>query len=300
MKNNYKVLLAPSYELAKDIKADATVEAEYGDFCVEGTQITLAHHGIRSANPAPCNAEVTPLQNATILVSHLDLDAVGGVLAVMGKKINDDKFWEGAEFIDVNGRHRIHELDQEIQDKLNAVYAWNSTQERKPYNEIKDVTKDINKWKNILDKVLDEKHPDHEFVIQTGKEWDTNVTQRVESKLYADEENIRSFISDGMFCSDAYYSPNDKKIKNATVTYNTKFNAITIAFADGGKLCSAKEIVQELWGPEAGGHNGIAGSPRNWDKTPEEVKMEFFKAIKATEIALNKVKDKTKEIEKNR
>lgn len=55
--NNIKILLAPSYELARPFNnmIEATVEAEYGDKCINGKLYTLAHHGSRSANPAPCN-----------------------------------------------------------------------------------------------------------------------------------------------------------------------------------------------------------------------------------------------------
>lgn len=83
-----QVMLAPSRELAENVQdVAATVEAEYGDYCVEGNEVTLAHHGSRSSNPAPCNTPNVPtLSGGTILVSHLDLDAIGGVLDLMGKR----------------------------------------------------------------------------------------------------------------------------------------------------------------------------------------------------------------------
>ena len=43
--------------------------------------------------------------------------------------------------------------------------------------------------------------------------------------------------------------------------------------ADGGKELSAKNIVQELWGPEAGGHPGIAGSPRGKEMTKKDLQQ---------------------------
>ena len=40
-------------------------------------------------------------------------------------------------------------------------------------------------------------------------------------------------------------------------------HAVTVAFECGGNPSkSARAIVQGLWGPEAGGRDGIAGSPR--------------------------------------
>ena len=39
-------------------------------------------------------------------------------------------------------------------------------------------------------------------------------------------------------------------------------HAVTVAFECGGNPSkSARAIVQGLWGPEAGGRDGIAGSP---------------------------------------
>ena len=246
--------------------------------------VTLAHHGSRSHNPAPCNWEVTPLTNGTILVSHIDLDTVGGVLALMGKKPEDNDFWKGAEFIDVNGSHHIHKLPTEVQDKLNAVYAWNATKEHTRITEVTDVTDSILEWLDILEPVLGS-DPDAEL-IEKGKQWSEEVTQAVESKLISETETVRAFITDGVFCSAGYYSPSFKKYCKATVVLNTKLNAITVAFFDGGKEASAREIVQSLWGNDAGGHNGIAGSPRGWAISEEDIVVEFYKAIEAVEQSL--------------
>ena len=271
----FNVILAPTREMAELIDANATVEAEYGDYCVEGKEITLAHHGSRSSNPAPCNSDVQPLEGGTILVSHLDLDAIGGVLAVTGDKIENSEFWEAAEFIDVNGVHHIHELPQDIQDKLNAVYAWNDTQPRVRYTEITDVTENVQKNMEMLEKVLDERHPEHENMINAGKEWEEATTSAVEARLMDETEYVRVFSTNGPFCSASYYSPNLEAVVPCTVSFNEKFNSITVAFADGGResggSLSAREIVQKLWGPEASGRDGIAGSPRGQVMTKDNL-----------------------------
>ena len=96
----YNIILAPTLDLARTVRVDATVEAEYGTECVPGRVVTLAHHGPRSSNPAPCNTETEILpEGSTIMLSHLDLDAVGGALALMGVKPEDPEFWKAAEFI---------------------------------------------------------------------------------------------------------------------------------------------------------------------------------------------------------
>lgn len=271
-----KILLAPTYELAKDYadhnRVDATVEAEYGEMVIEGETLTLAHHGSRSNNPAPCNdpRAVKLPDNATVLVSHLDLDTLGGLMALQGKKPDNPEFWKAAEYIDVNGPHHIHEFPQEIQDKLNAYYAFEneSRADGRPDREhIQDVTESVNKYIEGIDVVLDDKDYSHNAMIDAGRKWEQEVTKAVEDRLVSENENVRVFSTNGPFCNGSYYSPSQEKIIPAVVSYNEKFNSITLSFADGGKELSARDIVQSLWGPEAGGRDGIAGSPRGQEMT---------------------------------
>lgn len=301
---NFKVLLAPNVDLARTIEADATVEAEYGfsiaekergadDVCIEGTKITLAHHGNRTDNPAPCNAEVEPLEGGTILVSHLDLDTVGGVLAVMGIKPEDELFWKAAEFIDVNGVHHLNKLTPELQDKFNAFYAWNNAIRRERMTEITDVMPMVEENIEILTKILDEKHPEHDMVIKNGQEWYENIGKTVESKLVKETDNVRAFMTDGVFCASSYYSPESNEVKKATVTLNSKTGAVTVAFADGGAEVHAGKLVNELWGEGAGGSPGIGGSPRGAEYSTEELVSMFENAIDAVE---EKLKERALEV----
>lgn len=274
-----KILLAPTYEIAKGITADATVEAEYGDACVEGRIATLAHHGPRSGNPAPCNTENVPVldDGSVVLVSHIDLDTLGGVLALMGKKPDDTGFWAGAEKIDVAGPHHIHELPEPVQDKLNAYYAWSEKQGRKRYTELADVTNEVMAASKAVDIICDHKNPEHDEYIKTGREWVAKTTQAVEKCLVHETGHARGFVTDGStFCLGSYYSPNDNRIHPATVQYNGKTKAVSIAFADWNRHgLKANEIVQSLWGPEAGGREGIAGSPRGQEMTLDDFENAF-------------------------
>lgn len=273
IREDQRVILAPSYDIAKNIKAEATVEAEYGDECLEGTMVTLTHHGPRSNNPAPCNTpdvpELPPF--ATVVVSHIDLDTLGGIYALQGRKPEDYRFWEAAEMIDVKGAHHIHELDKDIQDKLNAYYAYNDGQPRQRYTEAIDVTKQIDDTYNVVNAIVDINDPEHDKLITAGKEWAQTGEKEVEDQLVYENKDVRVFDTNGIFCAASYFSPNQNTICPATVTYNEKFKSITLAFEDGGKQLNAKEIVQELWGPEAGGREGIAGSPRNVEMTKNDL-----------------------------
>ena len=246
IREDQRVILAPSYDMAKNINAEATVEAEYGDECLEGTMVTLAHHGPRSGNPAPCNTpdvpELPPF--ATVVVSHIDLDTLGGIYALQGRKPEDDRFWEAAEMIDVKGVHHIHELDKDIQDKLNAYYAYNDGQPRQRYTEAIDVTKQIDDTYNVVNAIVDINDPEHDKLITAGKEWAQTREKEVEGQLVYENKDVRVFDTNGIFCAASYFSPNQNTICPATVTYNEKFKSITLAFEDGGKQLTQRKLFR--------------------------------------------------------
>ena len=125
-----KIILASKYEDAVDTEYDATVEAEYGERVIEGTVYTLAHHsGKYRGCPAPCEFPNQQGFDGVTLVSHIDLDTVGGCLALYGRKPEDYAFWKGAGYIDIKGPPHIHELDEAVQAKLRAFSAYSSSLE---------------------------------------------------------------------------------------------------------------------------------------------------------------------------
>lgn len=283
---NFKVVLAPSKELAAEYAANndivASVEAEYGDEVVCGRLVTLAHHGPRCNNPAPCVAQVGKIDGGgTILVSHIDLDCLGGIMALMGIKPAAPDFWEGAAFVDVMGPHHIQELPKAVQDMLNAYYAFTEAHRSERVNTIVDITEAIEPHMSTIVCICGDDTPAKAALLRKGEEWRDRITQAVENCLVHENRNVRAFKTPGVFCAGAYYSPSIGAVAKATVTLNSKFGAITVAFEDGGRAHSAKALVQSLWGKEAGGRDGIAGSPRNWGKTGEELEEEFRTAVKA-------------------
>lgn len=276
-----KIVLAPNkdlaYQYAKDHPVEATVEAEYGEAVIPGSLATLAHHGSRAGNPAPCNDEsIEPIpEDSTILISHIDLDTLGGIMALEGEKPRDAEFWRAAGYIDVAGAHHIHELSDETQDKLNAFYAY-SYENRKHFappdkTRAVDVTAQIESYKDGVVQVLDPLHPLHEMRIDAGREWEKKAREDVENRLVQETDYIRVFSTDGPFCGAAYYSRDQDKTFPAIVSYNEKFHSISISFEDGGKDVSAQQIAKALWGPEAGGRDGIAGSPRGQEMTRKDL-----------------------------
>ena len=270
---SYKIVLAPTWEIAQTVKADATVEAEYGEKVANGSISTLAHHGARTSNPAPCNTEVEVLpKGSVIMLSHVDLDALGGVMALAGVKPEDPGFWKAAEYIDVHGPHHMHELGQKEQDQLNAVWAWKAEQPRAPFaKELTDVGSQLIPFAKAVAVATEPKHPDHDKMIEDGKRWEKETAERVNACLVEENSAARLFRTDGsVFCSASYYSPEKGEIIPATVQYNEKFKSITLAFAEDIPGLSAEKIMQDIFGPEAGGRAGIAGTPRGHEYTMED------------------------------
>lgn len=144
-------------------------------------------------------------------------------------------------------------------------------QPRQRYTEAIDVTKQIDDTYNVVNAIVDINDPEHDKLITAGKEWAQTREKEVEDQLVYENKDVRVFDTNGIFCAASYFSPNQNTICPATVTYNEKFKSITLAFEDGGKQLNAKEIVQEFWGPEAGGREGIAGSPRNVEMTKNDL-----------------------------
>lgn len=275
---NLRVLLVPRY-MSEDELADAqivptaTVEAEYGEKVIKGEQVTLAHH-IKEYenNSAPCNNPNVPVlaDDSTIVVSHLDLDTLGDIAALMGRKKEDAEFWETAEFIDLNGPHNLFQVEEETRKKYIAYQAYQANHRNSRFTEITDVTDIVLEHLGIIDRVID----GDKTLIQEGMEWDVETKKKIEECLVFENDNVRVFNSpEGVFCSASYYSEKQGKVIPSTVTRNGKFKSVTVAMADGGKKVSAKELVQELWGNEAGGHPGIAGSPRGQEMTEKDMQQ---------------------------
>jgi hypothetical protein len=253
-----KVLLAPTWELAKSLTPVASVEAEYGENVLEGVKVTLAHHVAKYRHhPAPCNAQVTPIGAGEVVVSHLDLDTVGGLMALMGIKPHDPEFWKGAEFIDLNGPHHVNSLSSEVKEKLQAYWAWNASQPRMArMTHVTDVTDMVMIHADVISRVLS----GDSGLLERGAEWAEETTAKVEGCLVEEDNKIRVFATDDVFTAASYYSPNLDVVASVTVNYNTKLGSITLATSDKSVDCC--EVMQKLFGPGAGGHAGIAGSPR--------------------------------------
>lgn len=104
------------------------------------------------------------------------------------------------------------------------------------------------------------------------------INKNAEAKLLRENDGIRVFKTDGISCSDCFYSPSKNKIIPATITFDETTKSITIAFADGGEKLSAQKIAKSLWKKGIQGTNGIAHSSEGKEMTLKDLE----KAINAT------------------
>lgn len=268
-----KVLLAQNLEIAKKVNAQATVEAEYGKTVVKGKKQTLAHHVPEFRNnPAPCNQEVAVLNDGdTILVSHIDLDTLGGIMALMGMKEGNKDFWKAAEFIDLNGPHHIHKFP-EFEDAFNAYWAFSQENRLGRFDDVEDITEFVMQHIEAVQSILDK---DEKF-IKEGKKWASQNENNTKNSLIDESEKVRIFAGP-YFTASSYYSEKYESIASVTVSFNTKSKAITVATSDASIDCC--QLMQGLFGPEAGGHAGIAGSPRGKEMSLDDL----YKTVKEIE-----------------
>ena len=250
-------------KVALEGTASATVEAEYGDACVVGSVITMAHHGPRAGQPAPCSYPNTAGEGVEVAgLSHFDLDTLGGCMALFGNKPEVSGFWELAEFVDLNGPHKLGQsgASEENLRRLYAFWAWSRNYRVLPPRDgsVLDVTDKVAEGARIVERIL----ADDAELLTAGDAYAKAEGELNKSSFIEAKDGVVVRVS-GQFVNHLYTDP-DGKAYEAVVGFNTTTGAITVSFADvPTKGKNAGEIVQSLWGKLAGGHAGIAGSPRD-------------------------------------
>lgn len=262
--NNHENLAVALAAVVAEGGQTATVEAEYGDFVVEGSRHTLAHHGPRTGQKAPCaygNA-LRDVEITAVGLSHIDLDTIGGCLALEGMKKSEDHegFWRLAEFVDLNGPHKLSFSGASEEDiaRLYAYWAFSAANRVYPERDgtVSDVTEKVQDHFTAVLRIL---RDDKDYLAEGA------TFRAAEAKL-----NTDSFVSEHAgivvrvsagFVNHLYTTPGGY-LGKAVVAFNTVTGALTVSLADPIFEVSCVTIMQQLFGPSAGGHQGIAGSPR--------------------------------------
>ena len=265
MSTNVQVLLAGKVELARTVDAHITVEAEYGSTTIEGSRYTAAHHGDNWRNPAPCmdvDLNDKAEQNDVILVSHLDLDTLGGIARAIGHPaVYPQDFWQLAEFVDLNGPHKLPQSGAQDADiaALYAYWAW-AQDNRGPLRDtgrVHDVSGEVIEHLRAIEAIL---RGDKE-VLAAGEEF-RQAGERLNEESFVQVHDSGVIVRVGPTFVNHLYTTPQGEVCEAVLAFNTKTGSITLSFAEKIDTRNACNILQEALGPDAGGHAGIAGSPR--------------------------------------
>lgn len=275
-----RILHAPSATLASTLTPTLTVEAEYGSVVAEGSRYTAAHHQaagpfagrhiVAGGRPSPCNDPNIPSVHGdeVVMISHLDLDTVGGVLrATLGQGhpiFRHAGFWQLAEFLDVNGAHRLAAAGADYDD-VRAIYAWwawaKNGLPRFPRDAVADATAAIDAAGDALVRILVDLEAGLLLAGDAFRADEAALNARTFVRRDGDVLVRRAEVG-GDFCNHLYTDPSGVAAR-AVVCLNTAFKAVTVSIADPEREeVSCRDLVQRLWGPEAGGHKGIGGGPR--------------------------------------
>lgn len=262
-----KVILAKNLEAAQSLpKPYLSVEAEYGNTVIEGWAATLAHHvqGWETA-PSLCVYDYLEKNNTDVfdehvcLLSHIDLDVLVGISHLLGLK---DFSWEakGINYVDCNGQHTLFsEHVSEMARKVIIAYVGYASINRAPFNPKED----------IIDVT--------EYVMTAIENFNTDYYYSVGLNLITDrkEEAERSLLlglngvalieqseDSKVFGLNSEYTIRNNEY-DYVIVFSNKFKSVTVSAKDGNKQkINLAKFMQGLFGSEAGGHAGIAGTPR--------------------------------------
>ena len=262
-----KILMAPSLEKALAIKERlndplATVECEYGNTVVEGA-VTLAHH-VEGWNTAPSlqssnvllESRVKRLEDDYIMISHIDLDTVCGIMAITEDYDIAEDIKKGINHVDCNGQH--HLFDEEVSEdarKYILAYIGYTLSNRAPFGE-EDVTEYVIKLIQNFNT---------EANYETGKSFVEGRRAEAEASLSAAIGKVA--LIDQAADSKAFGLNSEYILEGVeydyVIVFNRKFGSITVSsrLGNAGDK-NMSDIMKAVFGEMAGGHRGIAGTPR--------------------------------------
>lgn len=274
----------------------ATVEVEYGDECVEGSHATLAHHVPQYIHlPAPCvRDEIPQMNNGVILISHLDLDTLGGIQILEGCKIKHQTFWNSEFLIDTKG-YRGHKLIPEDDSTIMKSYwGWELKQEldfeklTMFEQDFLDVTKLIEKRIEHINLLL--KSPIDSNLIQLGLLEFKKRFQLFMNGMIFENDTIRIFITE----EPQHYLSHENGLQTVRTCITLNQTRGNIIISDITENLNCKEVMQSVFGEKAGGQYRVAGTPRNEKMNKNDIftLCEYLKSRLGFEIDLNELNKK--------
>lgn len=288
---SFVVLHSTSAALLAAERPHLTVEAEYGTTVVEGSIYTAAHHQptgeyagdhvVAGGRPSPCVDKKIPVLDPAeggwiVGISHVDLDTIGGALRALPAAADifapaHDGFWGLAAYLDVNGAHKMA-MAGASKDDIERIYGWmahSKSISRLPLNVVTDATEVVLGCLPVLRALL----ADDAELLQAGRDFrDKTQELNEDSFQYMTDDGVivRAAPGERDFVNLLYTAP-DGSLGVAVVAHNKHVGTITVSLESPISGVSCRDVVQGLWGDLAGGHPGIAGSPRGRVMTEDDV-----------------------------
>jgi hypothetical protein len=304
---SFTVIHSTNHELLLWAEPHLTVEAEYGTTVVEGKAYTAAHHQpagskyagdhvVTGGRPSPCVDKSIPVldpgEGAWVIgISHLDLDTIGGVLRALPAAADifspaHDGFWALAAFLDVSGAHKMA-LAKAAEEDVERIYGWMAYSKqipRLPLNVLTDATELVLGCLPVLRALL----ADDAELLEAGRVFRDKERELNEASFeYMTDDDVILRVAPGErdFVNHLYTAP-DGTLGVAVVTHNKHVGTITVSLESAIPGVSCLDVVQGLWGDFAGGHPGIAGSPRGQIMSEDDVSD----CVDALETAIKRAK----------
>lgn len=271
---NIKIIMAPSLEKALEIKQRlngplATIECEYGNVVVEGA-VTLAHH-VEGWNAAPAlassniieEAGVEPVDGDYILVSHIDLDTIMGIMNIANDMPFSEEVKKGINFVDCNGQHNL--FKEEVSEEARRVilaYIGYAARNRCPQQE--DITEYV---RTLIQEFYNQDNYEAGLALVEGRKKAASeyLAAAVGNVVLLDQPE-----SSNIFGLNSEYIIDGVEY-DYVIVFNQKFGSITVSSKAGVKgEKNMATIMKAVFGEEAGGHKGIAGTPRGKYYTLED------------------------------
>lgn len=286
-----RILLALNEQLARTVAPAITIEAEYGTNVVIGSRFTSAHHqkdGQYSSknSPAPCNNEALGDfalgKDDIVLLSHFDLDSLGGVLRTMpqARRLFDEEyksFWDLVEFVDLNGLYmlgRYAALREVDRKRLWAFLAWNRTN---PIDASTDQLALINDHvAEAMLALMSILEGDDQF-LKAGTTFEAERIRIFDRTLFVEEDGVVARLSREPveLMSDLYLPNSPAMVMWEGPTAPMAIGTITLSLAHEIDGIDCREIAQSIWGPAVLGGRNCASSPYN-----ERIKLgDFYTAF---------------------
>lgn len=271
-----RIKMAPSLDKALEMKERfngplATVECEYGNTVVEGA-VTLAHH-VEGWNTAPSLQTSNVLFEAGvemvvdgdyIMISHIDLDTVCGIMAVAEDYDIPEDIKKGINYVDCNGQHHLYDTEvSEDARKYILSYIGYANAHRAPIGQ-EDVTDYVI---DLIERFNTQENYEAGKAFVEGRrvEAEASLAGAVGSVVLLDQD-----VDSKAFGLNSEYILNDVEY-DYVIVFDQKFGKITLSSRKGkDDVRNMVDVMRAVFGEEAGGHKGIAGTPRGKMYTLED------------------------------